>query len=464
MNVEFQNKTKKTDQEFAPLHAAIELGVSRSGVLVPVSGIYETRLNKAPYGNFQEGLHPVRFVPDYGSAFGELRIDVGRIKSAEGLAERADHATRLIAGIASPNGVFIDNGMVPPDLSKVWEANSEYWRTIGSWTNFGSQLPSGESDSVNPGFWKDRVAKVIVPSLKQTESKNAHPKKISFLELGAAGGETADIMIKALEREAKDDPELSRLLRKTVVYLADYSEASIDEARARFVNSSVTVEYVNGDLTHPKNAFPELRDRHLAFVHAGNFFDNLPTRQVAERKGGLYEERVSLYLERIGLNTISGETGLSERELERTFRRVIAHNSMTDEASIKTWEAVWLRAARFKNEYQEITDGTVIDAAGFSIGKSEIAQVIPKGGEVPLSDQAAMTLGNVLELMHPDGIVQIVDLFKGARTKLAGSLYNPVNAAILALVAARYGFASIIEPFGYNPKSHSSVFTASRAA
>jgi hypothetical protein len=171
-----------------------------------------------------------------------------------------------------------------------------------------------------------------------------------------------------------------------------------------------------------------------------------------------------LYLESDGLALASVDTGRSPEELERLFRKVVGNNALTGESNIKAWESVWLKAARLTSNYYEMPGGEfdVVKGADFSIKGSEVDKLVPEGAEMFLSDQAALTMGNIFDLMHDEGIVQIVDLFKGGRAKLAGSLYHPVNADVLKIVAGRFGFTSSLESFKYNPKSHSSIFTASR--
>ncbi len=463
----FVNRTRKSEAELRSVRSAIEASVkeTKSNGQMPVTVIFERKLNRPPFGNFQERIHPKRFFRDgdYGASFGEMAVDMGRVKEGIDLKPDAKRAVEYLFGKAPIKGIPLER-MTTADKSTAWKANSYYWETILLWADFGSQLPTGESDSVNVPFWQDKTAQVLIPGLKQTESRQEHPDQISFLELGAAGGETTEVVLRTLESAAIDDPVLAGLLRKTVIYLADYSKSSIDEARQRFASSAVRVEFLNGDLTHPKESFPELADKQIAFAHAGNLFDNLPTKEVAKRQGRYFEETVCLYLEKGSLPTIGLETGLDEAGLERLMRQVLAHQAPTDEHSIKAWESIWLNAVRFNSDYKEIKtpDAYKVVEGPCAVNLAEIAPLVPEGEEMFLSNHAAYTFGNVLNLMHKDGLVQILDLFQGGRTKLAGSMYHPVNRGVLDVVADKLGFKTTLERFNYNPKSHSSVYTASR--
>lgn len=465
--IKFINRTKR---DVAPLEDALR-GYARDigGTSHQISDLgiaFEIRPNTPPFGNFRVGVHPTRFFDSSGIQlpFAEITIDPRRVAERE-----IEEVVRSVLQGGSLKRVDFLEADCTADKSVAWHANSAYWHTINKWTDFGSQLPTGESDSVNRDFWSDKTKQIIIPRLKLIDSKHELPDQVRMLELGASGGEATAVMVEALESAAMNDPVLDEILRKSVVYLADYSASSLAAARERFLNSRVEVKVLNGDITYPKEAFPELADKPLAFVHAGNLLDNLGTRQIAMRKGQLFEEKVALFLDNKALQEIALRSGKSVQQLKQEFQTIITPELIDeincDEASIETWQAIWQEAARFRQDFHKVSDPEsyqiVPGAAGLKL--TEVSHLVSEGSSVFLSDHAAITFSNVLELTHPYGAVQIVDLFKGnGPTKLAGSLYNPVNEGILSLIAHKRGFGTSIEPFRYNENSHSHIFTAAK--
>jgi hypothetical protein len=90
---------------------------------------------------------------------------------------------------------------------------------------------------------------------------------------------------------------------------------------------------------------------------------------------------------------------------------------------------------------------------------------------VHLSSVAAESLAQTLELLHPEGVLQLQDLFvRGAEEyssfrgpgKLEGSIVNWLNGPLLQMVGERLGFHVALEPFTYREGSNIVVLTARR--
>lgn len=469
IQVEFKNYTKKDT-------AALELRVN--GALEEVSedhnlsAGFQARPNKLPLGNFRPVVTPVRYFDSKGRRlpFSELLIDPSRAERLPDFEDRVLKSTRYLLGREPLAGAELMEGSSRPDESHVNDPNYVYWRHITKWPDFGKQLPTGVPDSVNPEFWADRVNGVIVPMFRRLDSANLLPDQVSMLELGASSGETAAVMIEKMRAAAVNDPDLDRVLRKTVVYLADYSKASLEKARERFLNSEVQVVCLNGDTTQPHESFPELADKQVVFAHAGNLLDNLPSGQVKVRNGAVFEKRVAMYLDRTELEGVSHETGVPVTELREAMRQLVtpaeADNLRTDEKGIEVWQKLW-GITRLMQDYHQIDDPReykiVEGEFGFSV--ADLMPMMREGANVVLSDHAANTVNNTLGLMHPSGRLQILDLFReeGEETKMDGSFYLGVNRNTVDLVVQRRGMGTNVQSFsGYNPRSFCDIYTVGR--
>jgi hypothetical protein len=101
----------------------------------------------------------------------------------------------------------------------------------------------------------------------------------------------------------------------------------------------------------------------------------------------------------------------------------------------------------------------------------DVLESVPDWTRVHLSSVAVESFARTLDLLHPDGVLTLQDLFvrkidqyasfRGPG-KLEGSVVNWLNGPLFRQVARERGFDVELEPFTYREGSNIVVLTAAR--
>jgi hypothetical protein len=135
------------------------------------------------------------------------------------------------------------------------------------------------------------------------------------------------------------------------------------------------------------------------------------------------------------------------------------------------WSEVW-DALGLEETYVEIGDPSSVRLApGVGLPLSELLGTLPEWTRVHLSSVAVESFAQTLELLHPEGVFQVQDLFvrdvsqyasfRGPG-KVEGSIVNWLNGPLFRMIGERLGFHVSLEPFTYREGSNTVVFSARR--
>ena len=297
------------------------------------------------------------------------------------------------------------------------------------------------------------------------------PDEIYALELGVGNGAQArvwlDTFAAVCEEQGHDFFDRLRYV------IADYSPDVLDAARRMVAPYRDQVRHLDIDLRRPLAALADLRGRVL-YAHACNVHDNLPTDEVMRVGATAYEPLVRAYLDESKISEICAVHGIALDDVVPTIQRVLRFGprALGDEKDgVRFWSAVW-DALGLEEIYAEIPDPSAVRLVpGVDVDLGEVLATLPEYRRVHLSSVAVESFAETLELLHPEGVLQIQDLFVrdlGQYTsfrgpgKLEGSIVNWLNGPLFQTVGERLGFQVSLEPFTYREKSNTVVLTARR--
>jgi hypothetical protein len=166
--------------------------------------------------------------------------------------------------------------------------------------------------------------------------------------------------------------------------------------------------------------------------------------------------------------------GIEPTDAVATIQRVLRFGpaALGDEREgVRFWSAVW-DALGLEEVYAEIPDPSAVRVApSVDLDLGEVLARLPEWTRVHLSSVAVESLAQTLELLHPEGVLQLQDLFvrdlaeyssfRGPG-KIEGSIVNWLNGPLFQMVGERLGFHAALEPFTHREGSNIVVLTARR--
>ena len=122
--------------------------------------------------------------------------------------------------------------------------------------------------------------------------------------------------------------------------------------------------------------------------------------------------------------------------------------------------------------FVKIPDPSAVRVApSVDLDLGEVLARLPEWTRVHLSSVAVESLAQTLELLHPEGVLQLQDLFVRdvgeyssflGPGKIEGSIVNWLNGPLFQMVGERLGFHAALEPFTHREGSNIVVLTARR--
>jgi hypothetical protein len=420
--------------------------------------------------NFREPIVVRRFLPNGGSPYAQLALDMRRVRELD----RESLVMGIVGRLSHGGGdrLFLED-WVAPSKSVVWAFNRSYWRHLSAWDttfekDYSAALPGGVSDGTNPAFWRERI-EGFVRTLQGLDEWSELPDEIHVLELGVGNGAQARVWLDTFKAvcEAHGHDYLDRLR----YVMADYSSDVLATARRMVEPYRDKVRHLDIDFRRPLEALADLRGRVL-FAHACNVHDNLPTDEVMRVGDRGYEPLVRAYLDAARVTEICSAHGIEPGDLVATVQRVLRFGPaiLGDERDgVRFWAEVW-DALRLEEVYAEIVDPAAVRMApGVDLDLGEVLARLPEWTRVHLSSVAVESLAQTLELLHPEGVLQLQDLFvrdleqyssfRGPG-KIEGSIVNWLNGPLFQMVGERLGFHVTLEPFTHREGSSIVVLTA----
>lgn len=424
----------------------------------------------------------------------ELLVDLKQFGSTDRFrAVLRGMLERICEGGGESDGAILLEDFGGESRSACWWFNAAFWRRLKDFeraTGVDYDASIGGSTDHNLTY----VRSTARAFMDRVHSHAIEDPALYVLEIGVASIARA----KAFLAEVKRIGELtgSDALTRTVYVLADYSQEILDRSAAELRALHPRVDAVRIDAAEPLRTMGSYAGR-LLHIHLCNVFDNLPTDKVGWVDGALYHVESRLYLPDDAFNEWVMKHGLGEdgaADVRRVFSRFRGGgSSMAHElldalksrmerlrgdplAYVPAWMDL-IAGLRFEEQYVPMDDfpasvPTVAPACieGFLRRQMEGDRDL----QVHVNQDALRGFVQLLELLHPEGTLEVVDLFV-QRTeeyhqryrgpaKYDGTTVNWLNGPLFRAVAEEKGFEVRFNPFRpFDPKSSSVVMLARRA-
>jgi len=411
----------------------------------------------------------------------EIAVDLRRA-----LAKSGDLAATIARALASYKSGASGRVYLEPwcqtSKSCIWDFNALYWKELGLWEEVSGQsyeraLPGGESDARNNAAARESILELF-STWDHLAERRALPDQLHVLELGVGNGNQARVW---LDEFLRVDRELGRDYYRRLHYLlGDYSPRLLEIARRNVGTHAEHVSALVLDALHPSKTLGFLKYKAF-FVYISNVYDNLPTDEIAQIDGRLFQVETRAYLDAEGAVAIAASIGATSEELAEIVRRLLRLGpTLLAEtfparfadplAAVRLWHRVW-GAVRLEERYTPVIPAETTDAIP-GVGSEIMRSVVETHGDIRMhvSNGAVQSFLDTLPLLHPHGVLQCHDIFVtdtiGYATafrgpgKYDGSVVNWVNGQVLGAFGGRHGFEVTFEPFRHRSGSNITTMLA----
>ncbi|MCC7105720.1 MAG: hypothetical protein IT307_11295 [Chloroflexi bacterium] len=410
----------------------------------------------------------------------ELAIDLRRAARIDVDAELASTLSGSLDG--SARQVYLE-AWTPGSSSCIWLFNGLYWKALSLWeeaTGHGYEqaLPGGESDARNVAAAQDLIGKLFA-IWDDLAARRALPEELHVLELGVGNGNQARVWLDEFRR--MDAERGTDYYRRLHYLMGDYSAHLLNLARRNVRHHAERLSCLVLDATRPTETLGFLR--HKAFlVYISNVYDNLPTDEILRMGGELFLVEVRAYLPRSAAEQLAGLIGVPVESLPDLVGRLLRlgpelladsapERFPTPVAAVAFWRGAW-SALRLEERYVPLEALDTYEV-GPTVSGELLRPVVESNGDVRMhvSNGAAASFADTLQLLHPFGMLQCHDLFvtsvrqfaQGFRGpgKYDGSVVNWVNGPLLSAIGSRRGYDVTFAPFVHRPGSNVTTLTTS---
>jgi hypothetical protein len=372
---------------------------------------------------------------------------------------------------AVPERVFLGD-FGPMRSSIIWDFNRLYWQNLLEWERvsgkgYQTALPSGVSDGHHPDVIHDQVVE-FYGLAADMDRKNQLPDELFLMEVGVGSGERAALWLRLFQQ--MDQERGTGYYPKLRYMLCDYSMATLERALDGLGphRSAARAHEVNA--LDPFASLGEFRYKVL-YIHLTNVYDNLPTDDAVLRDGRIYLVEVRPYLDAGDVRALCREHGIGPTDFRSTVEQLVATGPGVldgDDRGMRFWMDFW---DRLHLEERLATVDSLSEASlPTGLKPSHLEELVLSGpGTVrfQLSSGAVGSFASTIQLLHPRGYLQVMDIFVTALTqyregfkgpgKLDGSVVNWVNGALLAEVGKQAGYDVHFKPFTYREGSRTSI-------
>ena len=365
----------------------------------------------------------------------ELAIDLRQHTSTEALAKAIRRMLKRVAHgeTESANGVVIGE-YVPYTRSLVWQFNDAFWQNK---TPFMTAHDRDYRDSIHgsPDMNEALTRYTAEKFLNQLEVIGDTGDEYVYVEIGIASVERARIFIEMLGKLARSQG-IERLLKQMRYVLADFSKSVLSEAEAELgkVRNGIQLAYLLLHAEAPLQILSPYAGRILR-VHSTNVTDNVPTDKVAQIDGHHYRIEARLYLPAETLETLVEKYNLNRQRLAADLQELskrdgevkefLTHYQLDfrnklgpeegDRQYYHFWSDLW---NGFKLEERYVAIPSLVDLRFIETpeipdqGKvlQEILAEYPHNVWMHLSNRAIEGGLQILQLLHPQGVLEIIDL------------------------------------------------------
>src|SRR5712691_7193712 len=324
----------------------------------------------------------------------------------------------------------------PGRRSLIWGFNSLYWKALSLWEQatgkgYESALPGGESDARNVEAARDLIQRLFA-LWDSLAARRALPEELYVLELGVGNGNQARVFLDELRRL---DRERGRgdYYRRLHYLMGDYSPHVLELARKNVAHHAENVSSLVLDALRPTETLGFLR--YKAFlVYISNVYDNLPTDEIVRIGGHMFQVETRAFLSLTDAEHLAASVSARPEELPELIARLLR---LGPELLSELLRPIALAAGDLR---------------------------------MHISNGAAASFADTLQLLHPHGVLQCHDLFvtdlrqylNGFRGpgKYDGSVVNWVNGRLLAAIGSRRGFDVTFAPDAHPTGANVMTMTA----
>ena len=367
--------------------------------------------------------------------------------------------------------------------SLIWGFNSLYWKALSLWEQatgkgYESALPGGESDARNVEAARDLILKLFA-LWDSLAARRALPEELYVLELGVGNGNQARVFLDELRRL---DRERGRgdYYRRLHYLMGDYSPHVLELARKNVAHHAENVSSLVLDALRPTETLGFLR--YKAFlVYISNVYDNLPTDEIVRIGGHMFQVETRAFLAQADAERLAASVKAQPQDLPELVGRllrlgpellseVLPAQFPTPADAVAFWRAAW-DGLRLDERYVPLVELDTYEIAP-EVGGELLRPIALATGDLRMhiSNGAAASFADTLQLLHPHGVLQCHDLFvtdlrqylNGFRGpgKYDGSVVNWVNGRLLAAIGSRRGFDVSFAPFAHRTGANVMTMTA----
>jgi hypothetical protein len=262
--------------------------------------------------------------------------------------------------------------------------------------------------------------------------------------------------------------------------MGDYSPHVLELARKNVAHHAENVSSLVLDALRPTETLGFLR--YKAFlVYISNVYDNLPTDEIVRIGGHMFQVETRAFLSRPDAERLAASVTARPAELPELIARllrlgpellseVLPKQFATPADAVAFWRTAW-DGLRLDERYVPMVELDTYEIAP-EVGGELLRPIALAAGDLRMhiSNGAAASFADTLQLLHPHGVLQCHDLFvtdlrqylNGFRGpgKYDGSVVNWVNGRLLAAIGSRRGFDVTFAPFAHRTGANVMTMTA----
>ncbi len=376
-----------------------------------------------------------------------------------------------------------------------WAFNDAFWQRLSDFEE-ATGVRYDESIGGSTDRNQEYVQSTARAYFDRLHEHGLADERFYIVEIGVASTQRATLFLDELQRIC----QIAGVdyYHRTTYVLADYAQDILDRGVAELTQVHPHVEAVKIDASNPVESLAPYVGR-VMHVHICNVYDNLPTDKLAWVDDRVYGIEGRAYVPRATVSTLLSRHGFAAEDAAAVEQRLTALADDRDAgvSALLDWArdrlvqlghpplayvGFWMdlfHAIRVEERYVEL-DGESEAVATWS---SEVGQVdellrriLPTGRSVRvhLNQRALQGFVELLGVLHPHGVLEVVDLFvqrieqyyqafKGP-AKYDGSTVNWLNGPLFREVGERLGYRVRFHAFKpFSPKSPSVIMTATRA-
>ncbi len=426
----------------------------------------------------------------------ELVVDVRQFGTVDRFRANLREALQQVPhdGCECPDAIVFET-FAGESQSVCWAFNDAFWKRLSDFEK-ATGINYDESIGGSTDRNKDYVRSTARAYFDRLHEQALTDEKFYIVEIGVASTQRASVFLDELQR-------ISTMVgvdyyQRTTYVLADYSQDILQRGAAELMREHRNVESVCIDASNPAQALAPYSGR-IMHVHICNVYDNLPTDKLAWVDRRVYGIEGRAYLSRAVMTALLSQHGFAVKDASELEARLVALTDNRDAniAALLDWArdrlvtlgypplnyvAFWMdlfKAIKVEERYVVLNGSRPSESSGVAALEDVdklLRDILPmnRSVRVHLNQKAVEGFVELLNVLHPNGVLEVVDLFvqrieqyyqafKGP-AKYDGSTVNWLNGPLFREVGEQLGYQVRFHAFKpFSAKSASVIMTATRA-